>query len=327
MAVLITGVAGFIGYHIGQRLLSEGESVFGIDNLNQFSEGEIKIARLNQLLPKSNFSFHKVNIHNKNELLQYTNNFREINCIIHLAAQTGVRLSVEYPHQYLSSNIEGHLNILELARNLKNLNHFIYASSSSVYGNSQNIPFQLDDDAGNPRSFYAATKRSGELMTIAYSNLYGIPATGLRFFTVYGPWGRPDMSAFIFVRSILENRPITIFNNGNVCRDFTYIDDIVTGIHSAIKRPPPPNSENLVHRLYNLGNTKSIPLLRFIEVIEESLDKIAEKKFLPMQLGDVVETCADIEASRRDLDFSPKVSIEEGIPKFIKWFKNFYGFS
>ncbi len=327
MAVLITGVAGFIGYHVGQRLLSEGESVIGIDNLNQFSEVEIKVARLDQLLPRSNFSFHKVNIHNKNELLKHIDGFREINCIIHLAAQTGVRPSVEYPHQYLSSNIEGHFNILELARYLKNLDHFIYASSSSVYGNSQNSPFKIDGDTENPRSFYAATKRASELMTIAYSNLYGIPATGLRFFTVYGPWGRPDMSAFIFVKSILENRPIKIFNNGIARRDFTYIDDIVAGIHSAIKRPPSPDGENLAHRLYNLGNTKSIPLLRFIEVIEESLEKIAEKKFLPMQLGDVVETCADIEASRRDLDFSPKVSIEEGIPKFIQWFKHFYGYS
>ena len=327
MAVLITGVAGFIGFHISQRLLSEGESVIGIDNLNQFSEVEIKIARLNQLLSKSNFTFLKVNIHDKDELVQNWTKLNEVNYIVHLAAQTGVRSSVEKPHLYISSNIDGHFNILELARKLKNLKHFIYASSSSVYGNSKNIPSKLDDDTGNPRSLYAATKKASELMTIAYSNLYGIPATGLRFFTVYGPWGRPDMSPFIFVKSILENRSIKIFNNGLIRRDFTYIDDIVEGIHSVIQRPFICNSEDITHRLYNLGNTKSIPLLHFIEVIEASLEKKAVKKYLPMQLGDVVETCADIEASRRDLEYDPKVSIEEGIPKFIDWFKLYYGLS
>ncbi len=327
MAVLITGVAGFIGFHISQRLLSEGESVIGIDNLNEFSEVEIKISRLKQLLPKSNFTFLKVNIHDKDELVQKWNKLNEVKYIVHLAAQTGVRSSVEKPHLYISSNIDGHFNILELARNLKNLKHFIYASSSSVYGNSKNIPSKLDDDTGNPRSLYAATKKASELMTTAYSNLYGIPATGLRFFTVYGPWGRPDMSPFIFVKSILENRPIKIFNNGQIRRDFTYIDDIVEGIHSVIQRSFTYTSEDTSHRLYNLGNTKSIPLLHFIEVIEESLEKKAVKKYLPMQLGDVVETCADIEASRRDLGYDPKVSIEEGIPKFIDWFKLHYGFS
>ena len=248
----------------------------------------------------------------------------EITEIVHLAAQAGVRHSLTDPHAYTATNVEGQLNILELARHLPNLKHCVYASSSSVYGGNTKMPFSTDDRVEMPSSLYAATKKAGELMAYCYSHLYEIPVTGLRFFTVYGPWGRPDMSAYIFTKAIFEGRPIQIFNNGDMRRDFTFIDDIVAGVLAALDHRPtgtPPQT------VYNLGNHRSEPLMKFIEILEQAIGKEAIKEFAPMQPGDVKETYADIEASQRDLGFEPATSIEEGLPKFVDWFRNYYGYN
>ncbi len=324
MTVLVTGAAGFIGSHVAHALLGRGDRVVGIDNLNDYYDVPLKEARLRRLEPRDGFRLVRGDIADKEAMAELSRAMPEIDRIVHLAAQAGVRHSLKDPHAYTSANVEGQLNMLQLARNLPSLRHFVYASSSSVYGGNQETPFSVDDRVDKPVSLYAATKKAGELMAHCYSHLYGIPATGLRFFTVYGPWGRPDMSAYIFTRAIFGGRPIQVFNNGDMRRDFTYIDDIVSGVLAALDRVPdgtPPQA------VYNLGNHRSEPLMKFIETLERAIGRPAIKEFAPMQSGDVKETYADIDASRRDLGFEPATSIEEGLPQFVDWFRNYHGYN
>ncbi|MBO6784534.1 MAG: GDP-mannose 4,6-dehydratase [Alphaproteobacteria bacterium] len=323
MPVLVTGAAGFIGMHVSEALMARGETVVGIDNLNDYYDVSLKEARLERLRKHNAFSFVRGDICDRDALDEAG---RDADRIVHLAAQAGVRYSLENPGAYIQANIVGHLNVLELARAKgDDLVHLAYASSSSVYGGNTKLPFSVDDQVDNPVSLYAATKKSDELMSHAYAATYGLPSTGLRFFTVYGPWGRPDMSLYIFTRKILAGEPIPVFNNGEMQRDFTYIDDIVAGVLAALDNPPPRDGDAAPHRVYNLGNHRSEPLMRFIGLIEDALDTRAEIDFQPMQPGDVPATYADIEASRRDLGFEPTTPIDEGIPKFVAWYREYHG--
>lgn len=322
MSVLVTGVAEFIGFHTAQALLARGEKVVGIDNLNAYYDVGLKQARLAQLQGNKAFAFHRLDIADREPMTNFFSANPDIDRIVHLAAQAGVRYSLENPYAYTRSNIEGHLVMLEGARHLPGLRHFVYASSSSVYGGNAKLPYAVEDRVDNPVSLYAATKKADELISQCYSHLYGIPATGLRFFTVYGPWGRPDMSAFIFTRKILAGESVPVFNRGDMKRDFTYIDDIVAGVLACLdKAPQGPGAR---HKVYNLGNHKSEPLLRFIEVLERAIGKKAKLSLEPMQPGDVKETYADIEATRRDFGFAPKTTIDEGIPRFIAWYRDYH---
>jgi UDP-glucuronate 4-epimerase len=321
MSVLVTGAAGFIGSHVSRALLDRGEDVVGIDNMNDYYDVTLKEARLATLSGRDRFRFERVDIADRDAIADLARRFGDLDRIVHLAAQAGVRHSLTHPHDYTRANVEGQLNMLELARHLDGLKHLVYASSSSVYGGNEDVPFSVEDRVDNPISLYAATKRSGELMARCYSHLYGMPATGLRFFTVYGPWGRPDMSAYIFTKAIVERRPIRVFNHGDMKRDFTFIDDIVKGVLACLDRPP---DDTPPHRLYNLGNHRSEPLMRFIAQIEQALQLKAEIVFEDMQPGDVKETYADIEASRTDLDFEPSTAIDEGIPRFVDWFRDYH---
>ena len=323
MAVLLTGAAGFIGYHTAEALLDRGERVIGVDNLNDYYDVSLKEARLARLQMRSGFDINHVNIADRGSMEQLAEDNQDIDGIIHLAAQAGVRYSLENPFAYVESNLIGQMVILELARDMKGLRHLVYASSSSVYGGNIKLPFSLEDSVDTPVSLYAATKRADELMGHCYSHLYRIPITGLRFFTVYGRWGRPDMAAYIFTKAILEGRPIKVFNHGDMMRDFTHVSDIVPGILACLDRPPKDNGD-VPHRLYNLGNNKPEPLMRFIELIEQASNRNAEIDFQPMQPGDVKETYADIEMSRRDLEFSPKISIDEGLEDFVDWFRQYH---
>ena len=321
MTTLVTGAAGFIGSSVSRTLLARGERVIGIDNLNDYYDVDLKEARLARLSSHRAFVFEKLDISDRESILEIGNKYRDITGIINLAAQAGVRHSLTNPYIYVQSNVMGQVVMLELARRLENLKHFVYASSSSVYGGNTELPFSIDQPVERPNSLYAATKRSDELIGYTYAHLYGIPNTGLRFFTVYGPWGRPDMAAFIFARAILAGEPISVFNNGEMWRDFTFIDDIVNGVVRALDRPcsgPPPFA------LYNLGNHKSEKLLDFIAALEEALGRKAQMNFLPMQAGDVPKTYADIEASRRDLGFEPSTPISIGVPKFVEWYREYY---
>ena len=313
--VLVTGAAGFIGFHLSYKLLDAGFHVVGVDNFNPYYDVNLKKARLNRLLPHKHFQFFEVDIA---DLKSMEDVFRSNNIthICNLAAQAGVRYSLKDPFSYQKSNLEGFVNLLELARHAEVAN-FVYASSSSVYGKNKKIPYSVEDRVDNPISLYAATKKANELMAHSYSHLYGIPCTGLRYFTVYGPWGRPDMALFLFTDAILHNRPINVFNHGNMRRDFTYIDDIVSGTVSAIKRPS-------AYEIFNLGNSSSTSLLDFIKTIEDELGIEAEKNMLPMQPGDVAETSADIERSREMLGFEPKTPLRKGIKNFISWYREYY---
>jgi UDP-glucuronate 4-epimerase len=315
-AILVTGSAGFIGFHLSRKLLDSGYNVVGIDNLNPYYDVGLKKARLELLMPHERFGFVKGDIQDLSALREL---FRKHNItrICNLAAQAGVRHSLKDPFSYQKSNIEGFLNLLELAREYK-VKNFVYASSSSVYGKNKKNPYSVEDRVDNPISLYAATKKANELMAHAYSHLYGIPLTGLRYFTVYGPWGRPDMALFLFTDAILHDRPINVFNYGNMRRDFTYIDDIVAGTVSAIEKPAP-------YEIYNLGNSDATSLMDFIETIESELGRKAEKNMLPMQPGDVAETSADIRKSTERLGFSPKTPLKEGIRAFIAWYRDYYG--
>ena len=319
--VLVTGAAGFIGAAVAQALLARGDAVIGVDNLNDYYDVGLKKARLAQLTSNKAFDFHQIDIADRDRMLKLATDFPGITGIVHLAAQAGVRYSLVNPYTYVTSNVMGQVVTLELARALPNLKHLVYASSSSVYGANQKTPFAVGDAVDHPNSLYAATKRVDELFGHAYAHLYGIASTGLRFFTVYGPWGRPDMAPILFARAISAGEPIKVFNRGEMWRDFTYIDDIVDGVLRALDRPPtarPP------HALYNLGNHKAEKLTDFIAEMEKALGKKAQMILEPMQPGDVPATYADIAASQRDLGFEPATPINVGIPKFVDWFKGYY---
>ena len=315
MNIIITGAAGFIGFHTTLALLKKKINVYGIDDLNPYYDVRLKKDRLAILKKYENFHFLKKKIEDKRIHSFFKK--KNIDVIINLAAQAGVRHSLKNPYVYVESNVLGQVNMLELAKNVE-AKKFIYASSSSVYGGNKKMPFSVSQRVDNPISLYAATKKSSELVAECYSNLFNIECIGLRFFTVYGPWGRPDMATFIFTKNILEGKTIQIFNHGKMERDFTYIDDIVQGILGALKK----NISN--HKVYNLGNSNPEVLLEFVELIEKTLNKKAQKKLLPIQPGDVSKTFADITESKKDLKFFPKTKISEGIPKFISWYKDYY---
>jgi UDP-glucuronate 4-epimerase len=324
MSYLVTGAAGFIGFHTCQSLLDRGDSVVGIDIVNDYYDPLLKEARLELLSRRPGFTFHRVDIADRTLIKSLAEQHPHLTHIIHLAAQAGVRYSLINPYAYTHSNLDGHLVMLELARGMKRCEHFVYASSSSVYGSNKKLPFSIEDRVDNPVSLYAATKKAGELMAHCYSHLYSIPTTGLRFFTVYGPWGRPDMSPFLFAKSILDGKPIRVFNNGDMRRDFTFIDDIVTGIVAVADRPP-RTTQTAPYVLYNIGNHRSEPLMRFISVLEACLGRRADIIFEPMQPGDVKETFADIEAIAHSVGYEPKTSIDDGLPRFVEWYRKFYG--
>jgi UDP-glucuronate 4-epimerase len=321
MRVLVTGCAGFIGMHLARRLLDDGVHVVGVDNINDYYDPSLKRARLGRLSTTKAFEFHRFDIADRGALdeLFRTGAFDRV---IHLAAQAGVRYSLTHPHAYINSNIVAFSNILEACR-AHPPGHLVYASSSSVYGGNQKLPFSVTDRTDHPISLYAATKKANELMAHTYSHLYGIPTTGLRFFTVYGPWGRPDMSAFLFTRAILAGEPIQVFNHGKMERDFTYVDDIVEGVVRVMNAIPPARGA-APYRLYNIGNHRPEPLLRFIEILERVLGKPAHKEFLPLQLGDVPSTYADVEDLRQAVGFAPDTPLETGLHRFAQWYRDYY---
>ncbi len=327
MAVLVTGAAGFIGYHVADALLARGESVVGLDNLNDYYEVALKQARLARLETQAAFSFRRADVADREAVAALFADRPDIDRVVHLAAQAGVRYSLVNPYVYLRSNIDGHVVLLEHARRLPKLAHFVYASSSSVYGANRKMPFAVSDRADRPVSLYGATKKAMEVISESYASMYGLCLTGLRFFTVYGPWGRPDMAAFLFTRAILAGEPIPVFNQGDMRRDFTYIDDIVRGVLAALDLPSAGQAAEgtALHRLYNLGNHRPEPLLEFIATLEAAIGRKAVVNLLPMQPGDVKETYADIEDSRRDLGFEPSTSIADGIPRFVAWYRAYYG--
>ena len=320
--ILVTGAAGFIGSHVAKALLARGDAVLGVDTINDYYDVALKQARLARLAADKAFIFRKLDISDHAAMQALAREFPGITGIVHLAAQPGVRYSLINPYAYVQANVMGHLVMLETARALAGLKHFVYASSSSVYGGNTKMPFSVGDPVEQPNSLYAATKRADELIGHTYAHLYGIPSTGLRFFTVYGPWGRPDMAPMLFARAISAGEPIKVFNRGEMWRDFTYIDDIVDGVLRALDRPAtgtPP------HKIYNLGNHQSEKLTDFIAAIEQALQKKAIIQLEPMQPGDVQATYADIEVSHRELGFSPQTPMSVGIPKFVDWYRDFYG--
>lgn len=323
MTVLITGAAGFIGFHTARRLCREGLEVIGIDNLNHYYSVELKRARLRELASLQGFRFQKMDIVDKPALMKVFNDngFTEV---VHLAAQAGVRYSLDNPDAYAQSNLVGFLNVLEACRQYRP-EHLIYASSSSVYGSNRKMPFNVEDAVDQPVSLYAASKRANELLAHAYCHLYGLKATGLRFFTVYGPWGRPDMALFKFTDAMLKGLPIEVFNQGQMARDFTYIDDIVESIVRLRKRPPVPDEPgNGIQRIFNIGRGMPVALLDFVECLEAALGMKARRNLLPLQAGDVVKTWADTTALEQWIDFTPQVSLETGVGEFVKWYRNFY---
>ena len=322
--ILVTGAAGFIGFHLCQKLLSQGKTVIGIDNLNNYYDVNLKQARLEKLLPEVNFQFFPIDISDRTATAQLFTDHRP-DIVVNLAAQAGVRYSLTNPHAYADSNLVGFINILEGCRYAE-VKHLVYASSSSVYGANKKIPFSTNDPVDHPVSLYAATKRANELMAHTYSHLYNFPATGLRFFTVYGGWGRPDMAYFSFTKAILEGNPIKVFNYGKMRRDFTYIDDIVEGIIRVMNKPQAKNAQTVPHKVYNIGNNQPVNLIDFIGIIEKHLGIEAKKEMFPMQPGDVEETYADIDELIRDTGFKPKTSLEEGLAHFVKWYCSYYGY-
>ncbi len=331
--ILVTGAAGFIGFHLSQRLLARGDAVVGLDNLNDYYEVSLKEARLKQLTGKDNFSFIKLDLADRAGMAELFVRER-FDVVINLAAQAGVRYSLINPHAYIDANLVGFTNILEGCRHSR-VKHLVYASSSSVYGANTAMPFSVHDNVDHPVSLYAASKKANELMAHTYSHLYQLPTTGLRFFTVYGPWGRPDMALFLFAKAILAGKPIEVFNHGKMRRDFTYIDDIVEGVVRVADRPaapnpqwsgaqPDPGTSAAPHRLYNIGNNSPVELMRLIEVLEEALGRTAEKNFLPIQPGDVPATYADVDDLIRDVGFKPETPIETGVGNFVKWYRDYY---
>ena len=321
MTVIVTGAAGFIGYHTARALLERGQPVIGVDNLNDYYDVRLKEARLKELETSKGFTFSRLDLAKPGAFEDLASKTNALRTVVHLAAQAGVRYSLDHPEPYVQTNVVGHLHVLEACRRAGTLDHLVYASSSSVYGANEDLPFSVEDRVDRPVSLYAATKRSAELISASYSHLYRIPQTGLRFFTVYGPWGRPDMSAYIFTKAIFDDQPVHVFNRGDMQRDFTYIDDIIAGVLAAVDRPPSDDGATPPHRIYNLGNHRTEKLMRFIELIEAATGKKAKLKLDDMQPGDVKATYADIEASRRELGFDPQTSIEDGIPRFVDWYR------
>lgn len=336
MKVLVTGAAGFIGSHVSLYLLERGDEVVGVDNLNDYYDVSLKEARLERVKAHPNghnFSFVKMAVEDRDGMPTLFSE-QKFDKVVHLAAQAGVRYSLENPHAYIDANIVGFMNILEGCRH-NNVQHLVYASSSSVYGANESMPFSVHDNVDHPVSLYAASKKANELMAHTYSHLYGLPTTGLRFFTVYGPWGRPDMALFLFTKAILEGKPIDVFNYGNHRRDFTYVDDIVEGIIRTLDntaasndawngKQPDPGTSKAPWRVYNIGAQTPVHLLEYIETLEKALGKTAEKNLLPLQLGDVPDTYADVEALVDDVGYRPKTTIQEGIGNFVKWYRDFY---
>lgn len=320
--ILITGGAGFIGFHLSRRLLEEGCSIIGFDNLNEYYDVQLKYDRLEILKEFEKFHFVKGDLADKEALCALFEQERP-DVVVNLGAQAGVRYSIENPDAYMQSNMIGFFNILECCRHYP-VKHLVYASSSSVYGANKKVPFSTEDKVDNPVSLYAATKKSNELMAHCYSKLYGIPTTGLRFFTVYGPYGRPDMAYFSFTQKIMAGEPIKIFNNGDMYRDFTYVDDIVKGIENMLNNPPRENENGVRYKIYNIGNNQPEKLMHFVETLEKCLGKEAKKEFYPMQPGDVYQTYADVTDLIEDFDFKPSTSIEEGLEKFVAWYKSYY---
>ena len=324
MSYLVTGAAGFIGFHTARYLLERGDEVVGLDNLNDYYSPKLKSDRLEELKRFNGFRFHKVELADRTALDQALQPYT-IKKVIHLAAQAGVRYSIVRPEAYIESNLIGHFNILEYCRHLQGLDHLVYASSSSVYGGSAKVPASEEDRVDAPISLYAATKRADELMSHTYAHLYRLPQTGLRFFTVYGPWGRPDMALWLFTEAILAGRPIQVFNFGKMRRDFTYIDDLVPAVVAAADRPPVSKGGAAPHRIYNIGGSRTEELLHLIEVLEAALGKKAVRELMPIQPGDVEATGADVGAIQRDIGFEPKTRIEAGVPEFVKWYKSYHG--
>ena len=333
MHILVTGTAGFIGFHLTKRLLDDGHTVLGLDNLNAYYDVKLKEARLHQLEPFDKFQFVRLDLADR-EGMERLFSEHSFDRVVNLAAQAGIRYSMKNPHAYVDSNLVGFINILEGCR-YSHVPHLVFASSSSVYGLNTKMPFSVHHNVDHPISLYAATKKSNELMAHTYSYLYGLHTTGLRFFTVYGPWGRPDMALFLFTKAILDGKPIQIFNNGNMERDFTYIDDIIEGVVRVLDKIPEPNPEwngetpnpsksPSPYRLYNIGNNNPVPLMNFIEAIELALGKKTKKEFLPLQPGDVPATYADVDDLVKDIGFKPETSITEGIENFIAWYCDYY---
>jgi UDP-glucuronate 4-epimerase len=332
--VLVTGAAGFIGFHLSNRLLKDGCQVIGIDNLNDYYDVNIKKDRLNILTGHDSFSFFQTDL-SDGEGLGNVFAEKQIDAVVNLAAQAGVRYSLTNPQAYVDSNLVGFVNILECCRHNESVKHLVFASSSSVYGANTKMPFSIHHNVDHPVSLYAASKKANELMAHTYSHLFGLSCTGLRFFTVYGPWGRPDMALFLFTKAIIDGEPIKVFNHGNMRRDFTYIDDIVEGVVRVLAKPPQPNADwssdtpdpgtsYVNYKIYNIGNNKPVELMKYIEVIEDTLGKKAEKIFLDLQPGDVPATYADVDDLIQDVGFKPSTSIEHGIQNFIKWYKEYY---
>jgi UDP-glucuronate 4-epimerase len=333
VSVLLTGAAGFIGYHVAQRLLTDGHRVVGLDNLSDYYDPTLKQARLDLLASHPEFTFERVDVSNRKTMAEVFGRHRPAR-VVHLAAQAGVRYSIVNPYAHIDANLIGFANILEGCRH-EGVEHLVFASSSSVYGANTRLPFSAHDSVDHPLSLYAATKKANELMAHSYAHLYGLPCTGLRFFTVYGPWGRPDMALFLFTRAILEGRPIDVFNEGRMQRDFTYIDDVVEGVVRVLAKPPAPDAawsgdrpdpgtSRAPYRIYNVGNDRPIELLRYIEVLEECLGRTATKNLLPLQPGDVVVTRADIDDLARDFGYRPRTTIEEGVHRFVDWYRTYY---
>jgi UDP-glucuronate 4-epimerase len=328
-AVLVTGAAGFVGFHVAEQLLQQGRAVIGLDNINAYYDPSLKEARLAVLRNHERFSFEKADLTERARLFDLFAQ-HEFSRVIHLAAQAGVRHSIDHPHDYASANLEGFLNILEACRH-HGCGHLLYASSSSVYGANTKVPFKVGDSVDHPVSLYAATKKANELMAHAYSHLYRLPCTGLRFFTVYGPWGRPDMAMYLFADAITKGRPISIFNNGDMRRDFTYIDDVSEAVVRLMDHVPQqggsldsPGTSNAPWRVYNIGNNRPEELMKVVTVLEKELGRAAQKQFLPMQPGDVLETFADTGDLAREIGFRPKTSIEEGIRRFVAWYRDYH---
>ncbi len=321
---LITGGAGFIGFHLSKRLLEAGAKVVGLDNLNDYYEVSLKEARLDILKKYDNFSFVRCDLAVKEDVFAVFQKYRP-DIAVNMAAQAGVRYSIDHPDSYVQSNLVGFFHLLESCRHYP-VEHLVFASSSSVYGGNEKVPFSTEDKVDHPVSLYAATKKSNELMAYAYSKLYGIPSTGLRFFTVYGPFGRPDMACYKFAKKMMEGKPIQIYNNGDMYRDFTYIDDIIAGVENVLCNPPEKDGQGTLYKIYNIGNNKPEKLMDFIAVLEKCLGREAKKEYLPMQPGDVYQTYADVTDLMKDFDFKPSTSMEEGMDKFVRWFKEYYGY-